>query len=318
MEIKSSKYTPKELRDLVVNLEEAAQIDSDAHLVFKELKRRIDNGINISYSESSYFYRCLKSAQNPEFGNPEEYQECYEHIFMDLFRIYAPNNLGCELNAKDKFGNLIPLHHRNMDATKLAMYFSDWKTILNKPIADIKIELIKKEIEKDLVKIQPLKEIYGANYFRALKKMIYLRSKFVYNTAIGILDSTGEEVNVGVASLTIRFNPKSLIHILYRHYGQIMKPYQITNEDYFTEEINYDNLGGIIKDFLGQIHILGHSIPTSGVIHIRFIKTIYAIVINKSIIVTFYPVSNEIRHNKLKMNYVPVTIDDKLKIFVEK
>ena len=73
---------------------------------------------------------------------------------MDLFRIYAPHNLGCELNANDKYGNKIPLIQRQKDALKINSFLCNWIAILSTPITNPKIQNIKDEVEIDVAKLR--------------------------------------------------------------------------------------------------------------------------------------------------------------------
>lgn len=318
MPVKTTTYTPEELKKIFDNHGRDYMEGSMPHQVFEELKRRVDNGIELSYTESRYFYTVVKLVVDGIYGKVEDYDVCYEHDFMNLFRIYAPNNLGCNLSAKDKYGEVIPLEQRRKDAIKLDAYFSNWTAILNSPITDSKIQVIKNEIEKDNTKLLPLAAIYGANYMRSQRRMVYLRAKYVLNTALGILDLNGEEIDVGTTSFTVRFNPKSQIHILYRHYGQIMKPSQIVGEDYFTEDFNYEKLGSIIKEFLNKIHNCGYSVPLNDAIHIKFKNLVYTIVIRRSTVITFYPVSKTVKLQILASQYNLHHIDDDLYLYVKK
>jgi hypothetical protein len=319
MKIESNKYSPKELEEIFDNHGRDFLEGSIPHKVFEEIKRRVDIGIPISYTESRYFHLVVNLVVGRIYGIAEDYEVCKEHIFMKLYHTYAPDNLGCELNATDEYHNLIPLEQRLKDGLKINSILDNWIATLNSPITDSKIQSIKDEVDKDIANLNSLNLLYGVNYIKAQQRKLYLRAKFVYNTVLGILDFTGETINVGALTFTIKFHPKSLIHILYRHYGQIMKPSLLINEDYFTEDIHYENLGSVIEKFLKTIFNSGLVKPKSDdVINIKYKNTIYIIVIRKSTIITFYPVSKSSKLHNLATQYNLYQIDMDLFLYVKK
>jgi hypothetical protein len=318
MVLKTSTYTPQELYKIF--LSDTFDIEGDSsQIVFFEIKRRIDSGIKISYTESLYFYFCLKHSIEGKYGNVEDYTVCHEHIFTDLYRIYAPNNLNCQLNAVNFKKEQIPLSQRRIHEQSLTEYLIEWENILAGNITDEKIQCIKKETLKDIEKLEKKVTGYGSNWIKAEKRKIYLRSRFIFNVLMEILEWNGVTINVNTSSLTILFKTKTLVHILFRHYGQIAKPSLIVNEDYFTEPVHYSRLDEILKTVLGDIYECGLIKPSANDnINIEYKGTIYLILIRKSIIITFYPVSKKDKLKKLKTDFNLCTITDDLKIFMEK
>ena len=317
MTVKTTTYSAKELTRIFDDFPSAAIEGGLAHNVFSELKRRVENGIPISHTESFYLYIGVKYTFDGQYGKVEDYQECHKHIFTNLYLIYSPDNLSCQKIAFDAKGQEIPLEQRIEDENVLTSFLNEWERILSSKISDPIIKFIQEETNKDIKKLEPLSTVYGANYIKTQRRKIFLRARYAYYTVLERMDWSGEEIDISAITLKIKFKPKSLVHILYRHYGQIAKPIHIVNEDYFTEEIDYKKLGNILKVFLEEIYNSGLIAPSAkDVIRIKYKNTIYLIVIRNSNIITFYPVSQEDKLQRLKNDFDLHSVNDSLGLYL--
>ena len=223
--------------------------------VFIDLFNRAKK-LDLSYSESKCFCTILKHTFE-DFGKPEDFEVCKEHIFNDLFRIYYKDLHGIS-ELKDKWGNILSPEQKKKDLNKLDQFFQEWESVVKNPPQEELIIQIAKETRNDIksLKRNPLFIIsgifYKTNRFKHQYKALLLRSRFIKNIVLEHIDRHGEIINVTFDKKSIEFNEFSLTHIFFRHSAKILKQTDL-EKSFHIKEIDFYNLGIEMKDILEKI-----------------------------------------------------------------
>lgn len=123
----------------------------------------------------------------------------------------------------------------------------------------------------------------------------------------------------------IEFDYYSMTHILTRHYGHIMKPYE-TEKSHFTKDVLHEEIHTAIEEIFRKIDTSGYYNNDSILeINIRLNGTLYKIYNdyetkgNRKILRlnTFFPIENQQMLQRLFKEYVEMKIDDSLSVFLK-
>jgi hypothetical protein len=300
------KYTPNELEYYLRKSEDIAK----SEYVFLDLLERAKQK-DLSYTEARYFCTILKHTY-VNYGIPQEFDVCREHIFNDLYRIFYKDFHGIT-ELKDKWGNILSIGQKRDGLKQLEAYYEEWQQFLESKNTDDFTKQVAKETKNEIKSLSrnPLFYLsgifYKSNLFKSKNKATFLRSRYLRNMMFEHIDRYGEEITIHFDNRSIEFNLYSLVHIYFRHYAQIIKQTEL-EKSFHNDDIHYSHIGVQLKDILEKIDVLKIKLDNERSIVFKYKRRFYCIWISpekfKSVkgvsevkkyfrIDTFYPIENQ-------------------------
>lgn len=321
------KYTPIELENYLRKSEDVARSE---HVFLDLLERAKQN--DLSYTESRYFCTILKHTY-VNYGIPQDFDVCQEHIFNDLYRIFYKDFHGIT-ELKDKWGNILSVEQKRDGLKQLDAYYEEWQKFLESKNSDDFTKEVAKETRNEIKSLSrtPLFYLsgvfYKSNLFKSKHKATFLRSRYLRNMMFEHIDRYGEEIIIHFDHRSIKFNLYSLVHIYFRHYAQIIKQTEL-EKSFHNDDIHFSHIGLQLKEILEKIDEFKIKHNNDRSIVFKYKRRLYCVWVSpeklKSIkgsagmkkyfrIDTFYPVENQKELEKCsKMD--EIKIDEELYLF---
>ncbi|GCC50329.1 hypothetical protein SanaruYs_05440 [Chryseotalea sanaruensis] len=213
----------------------------------------------------------------------------------------------------------IPYAERMQDAQFLEGVHQSWKAILESPATDIIIEHSQIEYRHQLKILERYCRTRGIRGFYKdyLLKSVILHSKFIYYLVREFYEEfghTGETVSIFGKDITI--DSFCYIHIIFRHYAELSKEYQLGKTYHFDTNIDYKKIPSFLKDIIEQVGSTGDStLFQNNSIHFIFRGAYYTIHVSPfgglPRLATFFPVGRPAELAKLK-SFTEVPLDHEL------
>jgi len=317
------KYNPEELEYYLRKSEDVAKSD---HVFFDLLERAKQK--DLSYTEAKYFCKILKHTY-VNYGIPQDFDVCHEHIFNDLYRVFYKDFHGIT-ELKDKWGKFLSAEQKRDGLKQLEIYYKEWQEILESKNTDDFTKQVAKETRNEIKSLSrnPLFYLsgvfYKSNLFMSKHKATYLRSRYLRNMMFEHIDRYGEETIINFDNRSIEFNLYSLVHIYFRHYAQIIKQTEL-EKSFHNDDIHYSHIGIQLKDILEKIDGLKIKLDSERSLVFKYKQRLYCLWISpekfksaKGVsgmkkyfrIDTFYPVENQDELEKYsKMNEIKIDKD---------
>jgi len=299
-------------REKLDSFEMADRDRKEFNSAIEDLVPRVLNGEKVSLAEEEFacsIIRTLRKENSSEYAyNIKDIANCKNYRFRSTYLLYF-NNVNGSKPATDIYGE-IPFAQKTIDATYLHQEYLNWLKLLET-----------KENEQDLIgniaretKAQ-IKEIIkyanrrflGSRYQEYLKKSIVLHSKFIYLTIKETFEEIGnEEFIIEIDGKNLQIDSYSFVHILFRHYSQIIKEHQQDKTYHFDENIDYKDIPNILKNIVECYKVTVPNSTFNGQkIYVLINNEIYAIWLRKITkhlkgntqveyfrVQTFYPVND--------------------------
>ncbi|MDN3593961.1 hypothetical protein [Zunongwangia endophytica] len=305
--------------------------------IFEELEKRAKAEKPLLEREKDFFCRCLKLSDYVVDGNPEDYQVCNDFLFKHLYPIYFSSGLKSDAVYKPHKGKLylVPLNERIKDLKFLYSTQIKWlKKIETTNHSDQLLQTLASETRNDLKK---LKRKEGTLFFKKQKKQYALKkekqilhSKFIYLLVKKTIQNYEEsDFKFEFMGKNVEIDAYSLIHIINRHYAEIIK--ENTDKTYHIEDFEPDLLHIKLKDILNQIEEKKVAISNTEKIAFRYNDQDYRIWLKERVkfkkgigkiefsrLETFYPIGDEQELKDLSENFKLIVINEQLQTYIEK
>lgn len=163
-----------------------------------------------------------------------------------------------------------------------------------------------------------------------------LKSKFIYNKALMIFEDIlddSSDITISFLGETVHFTFESIIHILNRHYAELLSNDSIAySKSFHNTKIDPRNLHKLLQYFLHKIDksgLIQETLSHNFRLYLRYYKEDYALYIGfdkfdktKFIIKTFYRIDNSISDGekdvcRITHGHHKVQIDDNLELYVK-
>ncbi|SDX75776.1 hypothetical protein [Flavobacterium degerlachei] len=303
--------------------------------IFEVLKTRAIGGEFLSEHEKEFFYMGVKYSILDD-GIIEDYECCDNPKFKFLYLVYARDIHGFKKSKMYKPVRNIEYQVKRKEIKKDLFYLNrkanEWKAVVRTTVhAQELLHQSAKEAREELKELRKLPRykndiqgIYSANYI-AKENAIVLHSKWLYCVALEIFEALNSEDFISEINGTeIEFNEYSLIHILNRHYAQVLKQFD-TRKSFHYEMFKPRILSTQIKEILsiiGDSNLLyGKSINTiafqiNGQDHIIYTGEKVRGASTYRRLNTFFPVEEITEKNLLAANYNLQIINDGISVYV--
>jgi glycosyltransferase involved in cell wall biosynthesis len=275
--------------------------------------------------------RINEKLDGDEALTPEELWIMGEQMVLDVLPQFAQ----CEdmyyrrlyLQYEGDMGPLIPpLSEAHINNFQVLV--QKWLSILREPFGnDILLAASQKETKLEMVELSKKWELHpqisaDEKDDDVFKLMAWSKFRHVLVRKIFDLHIKHEYFSIYLNGKEIRFNAESAMHILSRHFGHGMKPYNST-KDHFYGVFRHDRLHEDFNELfcaIDQSGVYAHDNVTD--INIRYQNVIYKIWSvqvdeNTYRISTFFPISSAQILGKIDQQYYEVQISDKLSVFIK-
>lgn len=326
-------YQPKELKIDINSDHDQEQIRT--RKIFDVLKEKAIAREYLSEHEKEFFSMGVKHSIFDD-GSWEDYECCDNPKFKFLYLVYAKDLFGFK---KIKYYKPVRIFQYQLKAKEiksdlfyLKFKMWEWETVVNK--TNHQEELLQQSSKEAREEIKELKKVrkyanntqgYNSVEFLVKKKSIILHSKWIYCMALEIFESLDPADFISeINGIEIHFNEYSLIHILNRHYAQVLKQFD-TKKSFHSQIFKPRILSSQIKKILSIIDISnilnGKSIDK---ISFRMDGIDYIIYTSEKIrgnttyrrLNTFFPVEDLTESNKLEAENTLQIINNNLAVFV--
>lgn len=291
----------------------------------------------MTYAESEYLCNGLKFTKKEE-GKPTDFELCEDYIFRDLYLRYVFDLNGVTPIFKTKT-TLTPIDEKRAEVERLDQISQVWEKIIqrsNHPTQSL--NYLAKETRADIKELEKQPEFneYGflrrCNHFDFRKKRILLHSKFIYTKNLQIMSElTEEEPIYELNGELIEFTEYSYIHILSRHYAEIIKQTP-NNKSYHIENFHPDEIVLRLKHIFKEIDDSGKYVDDEiHEVNFRFKGDLYRIWVNERIksikghgnvkyyrLETFFPLKEKGMLGDLAETFEEKKLSEELSVFVKK
>ncbi|HMV89119.1 MAG TPA: hypothetical protein PK325_04570 [Cyclobacteriaceae bacterium] len=305
--------------------------------IFLELLARAKKNEKLTFAEAEYLCNALRFTKLDDEG-PGDFKICDDYIFRNLYLRYVFDLNGVTPIKKNKT-EFTPVAEKRIEVQKLDEFFQDWEKVVersNHP--NQALNYLSKETRSEIKELEKLPEFnqYGflrrCNHFDYRKKKIVLHSKFIYIKYQEVMSELSEaDQTYELNGEQIEFTEYSFIHILFRHYAEIVKQTP-NNKSYHIPDFSPDEIVGRLKEIFKRIDestkFVGQPIHE---VNFRFKGVIYRIWINDRIksvkgkgnvvfnrLETFFPLAEKTELEDLKNNFIELEIDPELSVFTTK
>lgn len=256
----------------------------------------------------------LRGENGEYLHDAKNHPACRNYHYRYTYLLYHLNLNGSE-RAIDMYGE-IPYELRMEDAKFLQTTYESWKTILESPTRDIIIEHSQIEYRHQLKILERYCKArsIGGFYKDYLLKSVVLHSKFVYYLVKEFYEELGSTTQtVSIFGRDIVIDSFCYIHIMFRHYAELSKEYQLGKSYHFDTNIDYKNIPSFLKSIIEQVDSVGDvTLFRNNSIHFIFRECFYTIHVSPfggvPRLATFFPVGRPSELAKLKSyTYVPLS-----------
>lgn len=235
-------FSRKELRELsnpyTANLERTSIVGS-------ELLRKIhDDCSNLTLSEKYWICNKLQILQDHNDNRLDPYDFiCCEDVLFQIRYILYFNNVEGWYPALDWYGEIDELKKKR-DLLLLNKSFIEWEQVIK--ITNHSSELLQNvstETRHHLKLIDRYckNSFIGNNRRNYLRKSLILHSKYMFRMVEEYYEEFPDKQYFDIEGNSIVVDSYFFIHTLFRHYGQIIKEYQV-GKSYHKEGLDYKNL----------------------------------------------------------------------------
>ena len=247
--------------------------------------------------------------------DPYDFSTCEEVLFRIRYIIYF-NNVNGWYKAYDWRGE-IPAHHKERDLEMINRHHVSWYEVIRKTDHEDEIlQHISKETRHHIKQIERYcrSQFMGGNRRDYLIKAIILHSKYMYYIVLEYYEENKPVESLKVNSKYIKIDTFSFIHILFRHYAQIIKEYQV-GKSYHNENIDYKNLPQELLKIIKYYMSIEHNNFDEQKIYFSTEDGLYAIwfrnikkdteggkTIEQLRVQTFYPVKDPVEIERVSIN----------------
>lgn len=254
---------------------------------------------------------------------------CANYNFKFLYLVYFKDLTGGSVYLKP--GNIqVPVSVAQTELAYLKDAANIWQNLINQP--GVSHELIVQSKKEADFAIEGLKKspdfangiaFGGSNRFQYKKMAIYLHSKFIYLLAKEIFESFDpNDLRLNIDGKVIVINEYSIIHIVSRHYAEIIKQYD-TGKSYHKIEFQPRILNKKLKEIFNLIDIAGglnqHYLNSINFMYKGQIYRAYTTDSKNNTdtikLSTFFPVDNLVILEELKNKYHLVNINSDLSFY---
>jgi len=305
--------------------------------IFLELLDKAKKKANLSYAEAEYLCNALRFTKMDD-GKPQNFEICDDCLFRHLYLRYVFDLNGVTPIKKNKT-EFTPVPEKRIEVEELERISKEWEIIIqqsNHP--NQALNYLTKETRSDIKDLEKHPEFnnYGflrkCNHFDFRKKRIVLHSKFIYSKYQEVMSELSDADRTFVLNgAEIEFNEYSYIHILSRHYAEIIKQTP-NNKTYHIPDFSPDEivsqLDEIFKKIESSSKFKGQSIHE---VNFRFKGNLYRIWINERIksvkgkgnvkynrLETFFPLEDREMLEDLRANFNEEKITDEISVFIRK
>ena len=228
---------------------------------------------------------------------------------------------------------------KQSDINALDHFAGQWEPIVvNHNHVEDALRIISKEARFELKELDLEPEFHSLGFFRRCnaydtkRRRIILHSKFVYCKYLEVFEELPTDSNIfQLNGHSLEFTEFSYLHIVFRHYAQIIKQTAKPDKSYHNEDFTPNNiipkLGNLIADIEQSGVYVGQDIK---VLNFQYNGVDYRIYINqrnRSIrgvgsvpywrIETFFPVEDPEFRADIIQNYVRMPINDILSVYTK-
>ncbi|WP_113660978.1 hypothetical protein [Pedobacter nanyangensis] len=174
-----------------------------------------------------------------------KYPQCNDCVFRDKYLLYFNNHEGWNL-ALD-FNGEISQNHKRDDVEFLNSHHLSWEmdVVSNLRLKDEIKRHIAIETNRQIksLKVYCQQMGYGSNRFEYLRKGLVLHSKFIYLTVLEYYDEGNpKEEILSICNYKFVIDSFVYIHVLFRHYAQIVKEHQTDKSYHSIRHFDHTNL----------------------------------------------------------------------------
>lgn len=250
----TTKLTSEDLHIDFNNQKEVEKYDKAQNIIFeKAVQKR-----NLTEIEKEFLCRGLKYA-DPTNLPFDLGLICTNHDFKFLHLVYMWDLTGGSKYVKPFKLEMIevPIPEAQADLQNLMTQADDWQNMLNQGNLQDEL-LIQSKRESDYamkaLKFDPLFVSGGGNKRRHMIRVTYLHSKFIYLLAKEIFESFDSlEFILELDGKQLVLNEYSIIHIVSRHYAEMMKQYK-SGKSFHNENFNPRLLNKELKSIIDKIN----------------------------------------------------------------
>ncbi|SEB21966.1 hypothetical protein [Pedobacter hartonius] len=330
------KYKPAELtlRD------DSEKEQQRTRTIFEDLRLLAKDNKQLSEHEKNFLCTGIKLSAVDD-DSIDNYLACDNFKFKFLYLIYFHDLTGGgRYSMPSKLEMIeVPLILRQQQLQYLNDKSTEWLAIINTlNHTEELLNQVSFEARNELKWLDSQEEFKngfmfgGRNRYNAKRKAILLQSKYIHCIAKEIFETAPvEEFILAINGENLEFNEFSLVHILNRHYAEMVKQYSVGKsfhtEDFYPRMLHtqladifkeVDN-SGVLKNadlkriafkFSGSDYIVYTELKTKqvkGVGNVQFRR-----------IQTFYPVNEKAVVDELRSDYVLIQLNNDLAVYTKK
>lgn len=242
VDVSKIKYYKDQLELLgnpyVTDMEETAK-------VCKDLLKKMSNDCNsLSFSEKDWICNNIQILhdKNDKLLDPYDFPCCEDSIFYIRYPLYF-NNVDGHYPALDWTGKIEGVK-KDRDLQMLNQNFKNWNdTISITNHKDPLLNYVSKETRHQIKEIERYckNEYLGLNKKQYLIKSIVLNTKYLFRYVQKFYEENPEKIINIIDEKETSIDAFAYIHIMSRHYGQMIKEHQI-GKSYHVEGLDYKNM----------------------------------------------------------------------------
>lgn len=168
--------------------------------------------------------------------------DCREALFRNRYILYFNNVLGW-YPVKDYKG-VIEGPEKQRDLDMLEQHYDAWQTVTSiQNHQDSLLQNISTETRHHILLIERFckKTFSGGNRRDYLVRSIILHSEYMYYMIKEYYEENDFEIHLEISNQNIVIDSFSYVHIMFRHYAQLIKEYQV-GKSYHIVGLDYKNL----------------------------------------------------------------------------
>lgn len=210
----------------------------------RKLHERVKNGETLSREEAYYFCQCIR------FDNLLLHPFCLDEYFTRVF-------IGRSQNIPKELLQLYPLTQK--DHIYYMGLVREWERTMNKTNhSDQLLQIVASETREELRNLRKKFSIFLRTFsshdyqIRKFKLLEWSKYRYIMIKDVFELSIKSDHYKLYLNGQEIIFNYYSLVHILTRHFGHVMKPYE-TDKSHFTKDIHHEEVHLYLEKIFKQI-----------------------------------------------------------------
>lgn len=283
----------------------------------RKLHQRVKDGETLSKEESYYFCHCIR------FENLLLHPFCLDQYFTRVF-------IGRNESIPKELLQLYPL--RQKDHIYYIGLVNEWERTINKTNhSDQLLQIAATETREELRNLRKRFSIFLRTFssrdyqVKKFKLLEWSKYRYIIIKEVFELSIKSDHYKLYLNGQEIIFNYYSLVHILTRHFGHVMKPYE-TDKSHFTKDIHHEEVHLRLEQIFKQIDNSNiYKDNSMEEVNIRLNGTLYKIFTdyeqNGSAkflrLNSFFPIENKQMLERLSKQFEEKIIDVNLSVFVK-